>query len=108
VANIFIGGCPQSASPPARLAQLTTCSTSSTPMPCRRTEPSNYTLADTRRAALLLDVADAGQWNSSLRSRALTPFANLGPVRRNRRVQQEPYEKICAENNTNLFDYHMQ
>jgi hypothetical protein len=22
-------------------------------------------------------------------------------------MQQEPYEKICAENNTNLFDYHM-
>jgi len=29
-------------------------------------------------------------------------------MRRNGRVQQEPYEKICAENNTNLFDYHMQ
>src|SRR5258706_2800047 len=28
-------------------------------------------------------------------------------MRRYRRVQQEPYEKICAENNTNLFDYHM-
>jgi len=27
--------------------------------------------------------------------------------RRYRRVTQEPYEKICAENNTNLFDYHM-
>src|SRR5262249_10665080 len=27
--------------------------------------------------ALLLDVADAGQWNSSLRSRTLTPCANL-------------------------------
>jgi hypothetical protein len=27
--------------------------------------------------------------------------------RRYRRVEQEPYEKICAENNTNLFDYHM-
>jgi hypothetical protein len=28
-------------------------------------------------------------------------------MRRYRRVQQEPYEKICAENNTNLFDYHI-
>jgi hypothetical protein len=28
-------------------------------------------------------------------------------MRRYRRVEQEPYEKICAENNTNLFDYHM-
>ncbi len=28
-------------------------------------------------------------------------------MRRYRRAQQEPYEKICAENNTNLFDYHM-
>jgi hypothetical protein len=28
-------------------------------------------------------------------------------MRRYRRVQQEPNEKICAENNTNLFDYHM-
>jgi hypothetical protein len=27
--------------------------------------------------------------------------------RRYRRVTQEPYEKICAENNTHLFDYHM-
>jgi hypothetical protein len=27
--------------------------------------------------------------------------------RRYRRVTQEPNEKICAENNTNLFDYHM-
>jgi hypothetical protein len=27
--------------------------------------------------------------------------------RRYRRVTQEPYEKICAENNANLFDYHM-
>jgi hypothetical protein len=27
-------------------------------------------------------------------------------MRRYRRVEQEPYEKICAENNTNLFDYH--
>ena len=26
-------------------------------------------------------------------------------MRRYRRVTQEPYEKICAENNTNLFDY---
>jgi hypothetical protein len=28
-------------------------------------------------------------------------------MRRYRRVTQEPYEKICAENNTNLFDYHI-
>jgi hypothetical protein len=28
-------------------------------------------------------------------------------MRRYRRVRQEPYEKICAENNTNLFDYHI-
>ena len=28
-------------------------------------------------------------------------------MRRYRRIEQEPYEKICAENNTNLFDYHM-
>ena len=28
-------------------------------------------------------------------------------MRRYRRVEQEAYEKICAENNTNLFDYHM-
>jgi len=28
-------------------------------------------------------------------------------MRKYRRVQQEPNEKICAENNTNLFDYHM-
>ncbi len=28
-------------------------------------------------------------------------------MRHYRRAQQEPYEKICAENNTNLFDYHM-
>jgi hypothetical protein len=28
-------------------------------------------------------------------------------MRRYRRVEPEPYEKICAENNTNLFDYHM-
>ena len=28
-------------------------------------------------------------------------------MRRYRRVQQEPYEKICAENNTHLFDYHI-
>jgi len=28
-------------------------------------------------------------------------------MRRYRRVAQEPYEKICAENNTNLFDYHI-
>jgi hypothetical protein len=27
--------------------------------------------------------------------------------RRYRRVEQTPLEKICAENNTNLFDYHM-
>jgi len=30
-----------------------------------------------------------------------------GGKRRYRRVTQEPYEKICAENNTHLFDYHM-
>ena len=28
-------------------------------------------------------------------------------MRRYRRVAQEPYEKICAENNSNLFDYHI-
>ena len=28
-------------------------------------------------------------------------------MRRYRRVTQEPYEKICAENNSNLFDYHI-
>jgi len=28
-------------------------------------------------------------------------------MRRYRRIQQEGTEKICAENNTNLFDYHM-
>jgi hypothetical protein len=28
-------------------------------------------------------------------------------MRRYRRVTQEPSEKICAENNTNLFDYHI-
>ena len=28
-------------------------------------------------------------------------------MRRYRRVEQEPYEKICAENNTNIFDYHL-
>jgi hypothetical protein len=28
-------------------------------------------------------------------------------MRRYRRVRQEPYEKICAENNANLFDYRM-
>jgi hypothetical protein len=31
----------------------------------------------------------------------------LTGMRRYRRVEQERYEKICAENNTNLFDYHM-
>src|SRR5262249_338091 len=38
------------------------------------------------------------------------PGAFYGPwtgMRRYRRVEQEPYEKICAENNTNLFHYHM-
>jgi hypothetical protein len=28
-------------------------------------------------------------------------------MRRYRRVEQEAYEKICAENNTNIFDYHL-
>ena len=28
-------------------------------------------------------------------------------MRHYRRVQQEFLEKICAENNTHLFDYHM-
>jgi hypothetical protein len=28
-------------------------------------------------------------------------------MRHYRRIQQEGSEKICAENNTNLFDYHM-
>jgi len=28
-------------------------------------------------------------------------------MRRYRRMEQTAYEKICAENNTNLFDYHM-
>jgi len=28
-------------------------------------------------------------------------------MRRYRRVQQQAFEKICAENNTNIFDYHM-
>jgi hypothetical protein len=28
-------------------------------------------------------------------------------MRRYRLIEQEPVEKICAENNTNLFDYHM-
>ena len=28
-------------------------------------------------------------------------------MRRYRRVTQEPYEKICAENNTPIFDYHI-
>ena len=34
-------------------------------------------------------------------------YAPWSGMRRYRRVTQEPYEKICAENNTNLFDYHI-
>ena len=34
-------------------------------------------------------------------------YAPWSGMRRYRRVAQEPYEKICAENNTNLFDYHI-
>ena len=42
--RVVAGGDPHNeASPPTRLAQLTTCSTSSTPIPCRRTEPSTNT-----------------------------------------------------------------
>ena len=34
-------------------------------------------------------------------------YAPWSGMRRYRRVAQEPYEKICAENNSNLFDYHI-
>jgi hypothetical protein len=37
----------------------------------------------------------------------VTPSINLGPGWGAIGAQQEPYEKIRAENNTNLFDDHM-